>query len=400
MGINMAQFVGHGAVREYVMGSEGEGGEKPVPSASELECMKNEVRKAMAAGCFGFTTGLQYPPGRNALTDELAALMQSAAPGIYMSHIRDQQHHIIEAVEEVIEIARRTNSRAIVSHLKTTKSGQWGWSSRILQMFEAARHEGIDILCDAYPWPYSGVNYMHKGILPPWVYEGGVDAMVALMREPSTRDRIRKDIQTGLPGWTNSVRVRGWANHTVVFSTDPDVQGKDLEALSVEFGKDAVDVVADLVIQDRGETRTCANTMSEDDVRRILAHPLCVISTDSTAHDGLSAGAAHPRNLGTYPRVFAKYVREEKLFSLEEAVRKCTFMPASVLGINDRGVLLPGTWADILVFDPHTIDYPGSFADPMHYPVGIDAVIVNGRIAVQDGEHTGVLAGTVLGYQR
>ncbi|MDP2856798.1 MAG: D-aminoacylase [Bacillota bacterium] len=396
LGINIAQCIGHGSVRALVMGPEGHGGEKPVPSEAELEQMKAAVTKGMAEGCFGMTTGLQYPPGRNAKTDEIAELMKKASPGLYMTHMREQSSKIVEGVNEAIEVTEKAACKGVISHLKMAGPEQWGWSAKILKQIEDARARGVDIQFDVYPWRYSGIGYLHQNVLPPWVYEQGLPEMLAILRDPAVRERIRRDIAAGIPGWTNSAKLRGWANHTIVYSNDTDLYEVNIQQLAERTGRDPVDAVCNLVISDEGWTRTCRNSMGDQDVKNLLTHPLAMVSTDSTASDGTPTGAVHPRNIGSYPRVFGYYVREQRVLTLEDAVRKCSLAPATALGLLDRGVLRLGAWADILVFDPETIAYPGTYADPVHFPVGLDLVIVNGRIAVEDGVHTGVLAGKVL----
>ncbi|MDP2857693.1 MAG: amidohydrolase family protein [Bacillota bacterium] len=399
LGINIAQCIGHGSVRALVMGPEGSGGERPDPTAEELEQMKTAVAQGMADGCFGLTTGLQYPPGRNAKTGEVVELMKAASPGLYMTHMREQTSKIVDGVNEAIEVTEKACCKGVISHLKVAGPEQWGWSSKILKQIEDARAREVDIQFDVYPWRYSGIGYLHRNVLPPWVCEGGPQGMLSLLRNPAARERIRQDIAVGIPGWTNSAKLRGWANHTIVYSTNPDLYEVNIQEFADHTGRDPVDAVCDLVIQDEGLTRTCRNSMSDADVKTLLAHPLAIVSTDSTATDGTPKGAVHPRNIGSYPQVFGYYVREQHVLPLEDAVRKCSSAPAAALGIHDRGVIRLGAWADILVFDPQTIAYPGTYADPVHSPVGLDVVIVNGRVAVENGVHTGALAGKVLRRQ-
>ncbi len=395
IGINIAPFVGHGAVRGSVMGAEGDGGERVDPSQSEMEKMCELVREARRDGCFGVTTGLQYAPGRNARTAEVSELMRAARPAVHMTHMRDQQSGIREAVGESIQVTRDSGCRTVISHLKMPRE-QWGWSREILSMLDEAREEGLEVLCDVYPWKYSGVGPLHKKVLPPWVHEDGIDAMVERLENPDIRDRIRHDIEHGVPGWTNSVKVRGWANHTVVFSLREDLHHRTILDIAEEAGSDPLDTACEIIRHDRGQTRACGNTMHEDDIARIMTHPLSMISTDSDALNGLPDEPIHPRGLATYPRLFGHYVREMSVLSLEEAVRKCTSLPASALGLGDRGLIRPGLCADLVVMDPAEVDYPGDFPDPLHFPRGIELTMVSGEAVIRDEEHTGRLPGEVL----
>ncbi len=396
IGINLAPFVGHSAIRRYVMGEEGSGGERPVPDNEELDLMTDFAREARLDGCFGLTTGLQYPVGRNARASEIVDLLNAASPAVYMTHLRDQQDQIMCALAEAVEITRSSlNSRTVISHLKLTRQ-QWGWSGRALELIGKARSEGLDVFCDVYPWKYSGIGLLHESVLPPWVYEDGIPAMIKTLETEAGRQRIRHNIETGLPEWTNSASMRGWGNHTIVYSFQGDLLDRSIGDIADHANKDPVDVVCDLVVSDRGLTRACNNTMDEDDLVAILKSPLSVISTDSTAVDGLPESVVHPRDVGTYPRLLGHYVAKRGIMSVEEAIRKCTSGPAGILGLSDRGLVRPGFWADLLVFDPSSIEYPGSYFDPRHSPRGIEMVMVNGQVVVDNGEHTGTLPGHVL----
>jgi dihydroorotase/N-acyl-D-amino-acid deacylase len=404
--LNIATFVGAGGVRDYVIGQEDR---RPTPE--ELEQMKQLVAQAMEDGALGLSSSLQYVPSRFADTDELVALASVAAEygGIYITHQRSEGNWIDESLEEAFTIAERANIPTEVWHLKTAYKANWGKMPEVLKRFEAARARGLDVSANQYPYARAS-NRLHA-CLPLWVREGGVEKMLERLQDPGLRERTKNDMaDTNAKDWENQWYGSGGGDGVMVSSVlDPELrkyEGMNMTEIGDAQGKDPRDALIDLVIADRGETSCIISIMDEEDVRTALKHPLVSIDTDSSARaeDGpLSESKSHPRAWGTFPRILGKYVREERLLSLEEAVRKMTSRAASRVGLFDRGIIRPEMAADITVFDPQTIRDVATFEDPNHYSVGVRYVLVNGRAVVYDGKITDERPGRVLrgpGYRR
>jgi dihydroorotase/N-acyl-D-amino-acid deacylase len=397
--LNIATFVGSGGVRDYVIGREN----RPA-TPEELEEMKALVAEAMEDGALGLSSSLQYVPNRFATTDELVELAKVAAAygGIYITHQRSEANLIFESLDEVFTIAERAQIPAEVWHLKTAYRANWGKMPEVLQKFEEARSRGLDVTANQYP--YTRASNDLDACLPVWVREGTADEMIERLRDPSLRERIKGEMaDDSITEWENQWYGSGGAEGVMVSSVlDPDLrkwEGKNLAEIGREMGKDPRDALMDLVIADHGETSCIISIMREDDVQAALKHPLISIDTDSSARaeDGpLSESKSHPRAWGTFPRILGKYVREEKLLTLEDAVRKMTSRPASRVGLQDHGILRPGMAADITVFDPETIRDVATFEDPNHYSVGVKYVLVNGIAVVADGKITDERPGQVL----
>ena len=389
--LNVGTFVGAGGLRAYVVGDS-----QRAATPSEIAEMQQLVENAMADGALGLSTSLQYVPGRFASTDELVALATASRKhgGIYLSHQRSESGQIIPSLDEVFAIAERAKTPAEVWHLKTAYKANWGRMPEVLKHFEAARARGLDVTANMYP--YDRASNGLDASLPLWVREGGLDKMLARLNDPSLRDRIKQDMDDSTAkDWENQWYGSGGGAGVMVSTVlDPSLrkwEGKTLAEIGKEMGKDPRDAAMDLVIADRGETSTIISIMREDDVRLALAHPMISIGTDSgaRAEDGpFSESKSHPRAWGSFPRVLGKYVRDEKLITLEDAVRRFTSRPATRLGIADRGLLKPGLKADITIFNPATIRDVSSFVDPTHYSEGIAHVLVNGRAVVANGKIT------------
>ena len=397
--LNIATFVGAGGVRDYVIGRE----DRPA-TPDELEAMKKLVAQAMEEGALGLSSSLQYVPDRFASTDELVALAKVAAKygGIYITHQRSEANLIFESLDEVFTVAERAGIPAEVWHLKTAYKANWGKMPEVLDRFEKARARGIDVSANQYPYDRAS-NSLHA-CLPVWVREGGIDEMIARLRDPALREQIKIEmIDPSSDEWENQWYGSGGAEGVMLSSVlDPTLrkwEGMTLAEIGREMGKDPRDALMDLVIADDAESSCIISIMTEDDVRAALRHPLVSIDTDSSARaeDGpLSVSKSHPRAWGTFARILGKYVREEKLLALEEAVRKMTSRPATRVGLQDRGILRPGMAADITVFDPNTIRDFATFEDPNHYSVGVRYVLVNGRAVIYDGKITDERPGRVL----
>ena len=397
-GVNLGTFVGATQVREYVIGYDN----RP-PTAAELEQMKKLVADAMKDGALGVSTSLQYVPARFAKTDEIVELAKVAHQygGIYISHQRSEANAIDDSMKEVFEIARRANIPAEIWHFKTAYKKNWGRMPEMLGRIAAGRRQGLKITADVYPYVAGSTSL--SACLPPWTLEGGTDKMVARLKDPATRDRLKKEINTDSKDWENIYLGSGGPSGILIGSvTNRELeqwQGKRLSEIASAQNKDPLDALLDFIIADHGQTGAIFFMMSEDDMKAALKSPFVSICTDSGARatDGPLAGSkSHPRGWGTYPRILGRYVRDEKLMPLEFAIHKMTGLPASNVGLKQRGLLRQGYFADITIFDPKTVIDRATFEEPNQYPVGINYVIVNGQIEVDNGQRTPVNSGRVL----
>ena len=397
--INLGTMVGAGGVRDHVVGRTN----RPA-TRDELEQMKGLVAQAMEQGALGLSSSLQYVPDRFATTEELVELARVAARygGIYMTHQRSESNQIVESLDEVFAIAERAAIPAEIYHLKTAYKANWGRMPEVLRRIEEARARGLDITADVYP--YDRASNSLDSCLPLWAREGTTDQMLARLKDPVQRARIKREMDDpSATGWENQWYGSGGAGGVLVVAVLNGglrkYEGKTLEEIGKLMGKDPRDALMDLVIADRGETGCITSIMSEDDVRTALKHPLVSIGTDSgaQAEDGpLSESRSHPRAWGSYPRILGRYVREERLLTLEEAIRKMTSKAAARVHLNDRGILRPGFLADVTVFNPAAIRDVSTYQDPNHYAAGVRDVIVNGRIVVSDGRITPERPGRAL----
>ena len=397
--LNMASFVGAGGVRNYVIGLD----DRPA-TPGDLEKMKQLVAQAMEEGALGLSTSLQYVPDRFASTDEIVELAKVARRygGIYMTHQRSESGALDASMDEVFRIAREAQIPAEIWHFKTAYQANWGRMPAALARLEAARAQGLDVTADIYP--YTRASNGLDACLPLWVREGGADKAVARLQDPALRERIKRDMVDANPGtWENQWYGSGGGDGVMVSEVLNDdlkkYEGKTLTEIGAQMGKDPRDALMDLVIADHSNTQCIIAIMREDDVRAALAHRLVSIGTDSgaKAEDGPLAGTkSHPRGWGSFARILGKYVREEKLLTLEEAIRKMTSRPAARVGLLDRGLLRPGMAADVTVFDPATIHDVATFEDPNHYSVGVKYVTVNGTLVVSDGRITSARPGRPL----
>jgi len=397
-GINIATFVGATQVRAYVVGFDNR-----APTPEELEKMKALVADAMKEGALGVSTSLQYVPARFAKTDEIVELAKVAREygGIYATHQRSEANALDSSLAEVFEIARRARIPVEIWHLKTAYRKNWGRMPEVLSKIGAARARGLDITADVYP--YTAASTSLTACLPPWALEGGTEKMLARLRDAATRERIKQDILKDSNDWENIYLGSGGAAGVLIGSVVnrelESMQGKRVSEIAKEQGKDELDALLDFILADRGQTGAIYFMMSEDDLRAALRAPFVKICTDSGARatDGPLAGSkSHPRGWGTFPRVLSRYVRDEHLFTLEEAVHKMTGMSAARVGLRDRGVLRAGAFADIAVFDPARVRDRATFEEPNQYAEGIRYVIVNGQVEVDGGRRTDANAGRPL----
>jgi N-acyl-D-amino-acid deacylase len=388
--LNVAALVGHGTVRIAGMGT-GDGR----PGPAELEAMQAVVRQAMEEGAVGLSTGLIYPPGVFADTEEIVALARTAgdAGGFYASHIRGEGDTLLVAIAEAIEVGRRAALPVQISHLKASGRTNWPKMAEAIALIERARAEGLDVTADMYPYPAGSTGL--TALLPTWAHVGGRDALLARLADPAGRARLREALDgRGLAadaGW-QSIFISGCP-------AMPRYEGRTLAEIAAERGQPASEAVIDLLHEVRADADMILFMMSEDNVALGLRQPWVMIGSDGEgrAVEGpYAAGKPHPRNYGTCPRLLGHYVRERGVVALEEAVRKMTTLPAGKLHLRDRGVLRPGAFADVVVFDPAAVADTATFTDPHRYPRGIPWVLVNGRPVVADGRHTGARPGRVL----
>lgn len=395
---NIAPLVAHGAVRIAVMGFENR-----APSRDELGGMCELVEEGMSAGAFGFSTGLIYTPCIYSETPELIELGRAAAKhnGIFSIHVRGEGSTLIPAISEALEICRRAKVRLHISHHKAAGKANWGKTEKTLKMIEDARANDVEATFDQYPY-IAGAAPLTT-LLPPWVHEGGLARLLERLRDPETRRRIEEEMGGEGAGWENMVDSNSWDNiYVSVLKTQENkgFEGKTLSQIRGMRGDPSEFVTLfDLLVEEEGDVRMLVFSQDEAEMRRVMRHPLQMVGSDgrSVSPCGpLSIGKPHPRFYGTFPRFLGKYVREEKLLGLEEAVRKVTSYPAQTFRIERKGLLRENMDADIVVFNPATIVDSSTYSDPHRFPVGIEYVLVNGEIVVDRGQHTGAMPGKIL----
>jgi N-acyl-D-amino-acid deacylase len=392
--VNAGMLVGHHTLRLNVMGMEA----RP-PTPAELDQMTGLLEEGLAAGALGLSSGLFTPPSSYAERAEMVALcnLLKRRNAAYFTHLRDESNHVIEAVEEAIDIARTCGVHVEIVHLKCSGLDNWGKAAQILAMIEAARQEGLAVDCDAYPYA-AGSNPL-KNLLPQWVQSGGLEAMLSRLALGETRERIRVEIERdGLNNWG---RIPSWDCVQISISPHlPQHAGETFGKLAASRGRDPVDVVCDYLIEDQGATRVLITSIAEEDIREIVRSPSALAGSDGNCvadYGVTSQGMPHPRFYGTFPRIIGHYVAEEHLLPLEQAVRKMTGATAEALRLRDRGLLKEGYRADITIFDPVDFKDRATYAAPHQYPTGDrTTVLVNGVVVVENARHTGETPGMVL----
>ncbi len=395
--INFASFVGATQVREYVIGF----GSRP-PSPAELEEMKKLVREAMQQGALGLASSLIYAPASYAETAELIELARAASEygGIYITHLRDEGSKIVEALLEATDIGRTAGLPVEVWHLKVAGKKNWGRMFEIVQLIENQRAQGLDMTADVYPYAASSTSLSSR--VPGWVHDGGSAMFLQRLMDPPTRQNIRAEMLDAGPGVDNSFASTGPEGILIAGVVNPTLkqyEGKFLSDIAASWNKEPIDMMLDILVADSGRTGAVFFSMSEQDVQVALAQSWTGFCTDAgqRAVDGpLSEGKPHPRAYGSFPRILGHYVREERLIPLEEAIRKMTSLPANRVGLLDRGVLRPGMFADVVIFDPATVTDRATFEQPHQYSEGIEQVFVNGVLVWEGGAHTGALPGRAL----
>lgn len=396
--VNIASCIGSGQVRMCSMGNVDR-----ASTPQELEKMKGLVEQAMREGAIGLSSGLIYPPSAFAKTHELVELAKVAAKygGVYASHIRGESDNSLKAIDEAIEISEKAGIPVHIFHFKKYGRANWGAMRPQIERIQTARDRGLDITADQYP--YIAAMTGLEMCIPPKYMVGTSEEMVARLRDPGVRAEIRKAIETGLPGWEdNEVKsVGGWHGVQVASLQKPEnkkYEGKRMDEVARLMGKDPVDALSDLLIDEGGSAEGVYFGMSEPDVQLAMQQPWVGVGSDGSAvnPEMKFIGRPHPRFYGSFPRVLGHYARQEKVLTLPEAIRKMTSLSAGITGLTDRGVLRPGLAADITIFDPTTVLDKATFEDPLQYSVGVQYVIVNGVVVLDNGRHTGARPGRVL----
>jgi len=398
IGINLASYVGATTVRAIVIG-----GDNRAPSAAELARMQALVRTAMEQGAVGLSTSLEYAPAPYASTEELIALAREAARygGIYATHMRSEGDAIDAALDETFRIGREAGIPVEIWHLKVAGRSNWGRMADVVARINAARAAGIDVAADTYAYT-AWFNDM-SAFVPPWAHDGGTARLLERLRDPAMRARIRKDMQTPSTDWDNEwSEIEGPESILVGVVSNPalrPLQGQTIQAIAAARGKDPLDTLLDVLLEDGAQTGCAVFGMNEADVALALVQPWTSVNNDSsgTSTEGvLGAEHPHPRAYGTFPRILRKYVREERRLTLEDAIRKFSALPAARMRLADRGLIKRGMWADVVVFDPQTITDRSTFNDPNQLASGMQWVLVNGVPVIDDGRATGARPGKVL----
>jgi len=432
VGINVAALVGHGTIRSNVMGVEDEGGERIVPIDDEMDEMRVMVDEAMKDGAFGLSTGLTYAPGRNALTGEVVELVKVVAKhgGVYASHMRCEGDRLLEATREFIEICEKGGVRGTIAHHKAMGRNNYGKVCETIRKVERARARGVDIIIDQYPWRHGGttksLGSWFKAAQPgeepevrtreelveklkgPDEWEKLKGAALEEREKELEGHRVRKEKLEEKGGWTSKPFFTALSG-TILHSTKyPELEGRSLEDVAETLGEgDLWEGIRVLLIADEGFTSAGGEPYSEDDIITILRYPWTTVSTDQYAMDNSKVSLQdaadalamqHPRGWGTYAKILGTYVRKKKVLTMEEAIRKMTSLPVRFLGLQDRGLVREGFWADLVVFNPEKVENAATYGNPHLSPNGIPYVLVNGQLAIDENKPTGALAGKVLRY--
>jgi N-acyl-D-amino-acid deacylase len=397
---NSAHMVGFGPVRI----ARGPGFEDRPPDPGELERMRGLVAEAMEAGAFGLSTGLVYTPQAYAKTGEIIEMAKVAARygGLYFSHIRGEGATVVDAVKEAIEIVQASGcAGGHIAHHKIAGRSFWGTSKRTLALLEEANNRGINMTCDQYPYN-RGMTSL-SALLPPWAHEGGAEKLLERLSDETQRTRIKRDLAGDLNGGGNWLQESGFDNIYIAYVKTnkwKDFEGASLAEISRRTGRtNGFDTLFDILLEEKGEAAVTIESMGEEDIRRIMTSRYTMFGTDAwgVAPDGVMGfGKPHPRYYGTFPRILGRYVREERVLTLEDAIRRMTSFPAQRLGLQNRGLLREGMWADIVIFDPAEIIDRATYQKPHQFPAGILHVLVNGEPVVSNGKQTDKLPGKLL----
>ena len=400
---NVASYVGSSQIWTYVHGEQA-----GPPTAAELDQMRALVRQAMEQGALGVSSSLSGPPGSWIDTGTLVAMCEAAAPygGSYSTHMRTEGRGVFESVAEAIEIGRRAQVPVDIIHLKIAEHTMWGQMPELVATISRAREQGVQVQANVYPYR-AGQNDL-ASIIPPWAHEGSAEAMIRRLKDPALRPRIENEILHGIPGsnwYDHYTATGGWEGMLLVSLSNPQYkkfEGMRMNQVIEAVGKPPLDVLFELLEANGGSVPTVYFHHSEEDMRFALKQPFVSIGSDGTAvatEGPLATGHPHPRYYGTFPRILGRYVREEKVLTLEEAIRKMTSANAAKIGAFDRGLLRPGMMADVTVFDAGRIIDHATFEKPHQYATGVEFVIVNGQVVLDHGQHTGARPGAILKRQ-
>ncbi len=392
--VNRVMLVGHNTLRLMTMGME----DRP-PAPDELARMKLLLEEALAAGAFGMSSGLFTAPGSYAAGEELVELgaILKNRNALYFTHLRDESNRVYDAVDEATEFGERTGVHVQIVHIKLSGMDNWGGAEKLIGQLAEARARGVRIDCDEYP--YVAASNPLKNLMPSWLQEGGVDAMLERLGQTEIRARLRAEIDAD--GLNNFGRIPGWDAIRISISPNQPVEyaGRTMAEIADERGADHFETALDYIVEDRGQSRVLVSSISEDDVRAFVRDADVMVGSDGNSvapYGATGQGKPHPRFYGTFARILGQYVRDEGLLPVERAIWKMTGAPARALGLTDRGILRDGMAADITVFDPATIAEKATFQDPHQYAVGIEHVLINGASVIAEGEHTGALPGGML----
>ena len=397
--VNVASYVGIGNLWRAAMGDSFDR-----PDAKQRAMMKRLLDEAVRDGALGLSSQVMMPPGSLATVDDVSELCTVVAKhgAIYSTHIRNEGTEVFDAVKEAIEVGRRTGVPVDIIHLKIADEKYWGRMNEVIALIEAARNEGLNIQANVYP--YTRGNNNLDSIIPPWAHEGGREKFLARLKDRSLRARLKRDIRSGIPGWYNHFTAVGGDWSRMLISANSTYRGLTMDRVLVlrpkpKDGEDDLDQLFDLLIDEGGSVSTVYAHHTDRDMTLALSQPWCSVGSDGSAYaiEGpLRKGNPHPRNFGTFPRVLGVYVRELKLLRLEDAVRKMTSLNAAKVGLKDRGLLQPGAFADITVFDSETIIDNAKYTEPFQYNEGIRFVFVNGQLVLDGETHTGAKPGRAL----
>jgi N-acyl-D-aspartate/D-glutamate deacylase len=396
---NVASYVGLNNAWRAVMGDSFDR-----PSGEQIQAMRQLVDRAMQDGAFGLSSQVMMPPGSLATTDDIVEIAKAVAPfgGIYSTHIRNEGTGVFESVKEAIGIGERAGVAVDVIHLKIADQQLWGRMDEVVALIEAARRRGVNVQANVYPYTRGNNNLV--SIIPPWAHEGGRDKLLERLQDPRQRTRMKRDIVDGVEGWYNHYTAVGGDWSRMLVSGNNRFKGLTMDRVMSlrtrdRSNPDLLDELFDFLIEEQGSVSTVYAHHTEADMNLAMVQAWCSIGSDGSAYaiDGpLRRGNPHPRNFGTFPRVLGVYVRDRGLLRLEEAVRKMTSMNAAKIGLHQRGLLAPGFYADVTVFDPQTVIDRATYTDPFRYNEGIAYVIVNGTIVLDGGKHTGAHPGRAL----
>jgi len=400
LGLHVGTYVGQGNLRADAMGTDA----TQPPTRDQMREMKRTLRTALDDGAFGLSTGRDYVPGCYSTEEEirdLASALSGHTGAFYISHLLDESAGLVAATREALSIGRSAGVPTLLSHHKAVVPTNRGLTRQSLALVDEALDEGYDARLDVYPYDFSATIHLFD-MLPDRITARGRDAALATLRDDEAFSRVANELHSGYPGWTSALADFDFGYTVLVSPGHPGVNGMTIADIARDWGLDPAETVRRLVLADSGQA-ICSLTMDEDDVSRVIAHPRAAICTDSPALDspeGNFRTSIHPRSYGTYPRLFARYVREKGVLSIEEAVYRCTGLPASWLGLSNRGIIAPGAHADLVLFDPEAITDHATLENPTEGPEGVNRVMVNGIWAVEDGTPTGSLSGQVIRRDR